>query len=385
LPQTVTVIGIVEWLLQRSSLTRRSKHKPFGYVGEPLMRSSVKGLGLLIVVSLLAVPVALIGLDRTMYRNAVSYVRDRGGYVDDESRLFGQICLDLDWSHCDVTDAELAYVVRLQPSSYIRLDGNPRITDHGLARLVSIRAPFSVSVRKTAVTLDGIRAFQAVARHPFTDVTHNIVDVDANGGATEIAAAAKLIWRNYVGVTTDTHGVVTALQLEKKHVNRKLLTLLPAFPGLTRVDLPGESVSDAELELICQCKSLRSLFLGHSNVTDDGLKHLVQLSRLESLYLNDTETTDSGVESITALPNLAHLGLSGTQVTDGGVQRLAKSTTSHQLKSLGLGQTRISDAALSHLAAFTSLSYLSLYDTDTSKKAVNELQRRLKNCEFGRY
>lgn len=338
------------------------------------MRMTLRWVLCLLLVAVLGA-FALLAL--TEFDRAVAYVRARHGYVDEEgSLLFGRICLEVDWSHADVTDDELEYLVRLRPDS-IRLDGNPRITDRGLSVLASITDMRNLTIRKTPVTSKGIREFQA--RRPFVSIRHNIVNVDANGGTPEVAAAAQLIWHHYVSVTTDENDAVIEAMLDKKHLNSELLLLLPALPHLERLIVPS-TVTDDDLKLIGHCKSLRELNCFYATeITDAGVAELEDLHQLKKLALVKTAVTDRGVAFLAHLPNLTAISLDETAVGDRGAEILASMP---RLEYVSLGSTRVTDAGLRHLEKLTNLKYLGLPRTGISPEAVASLKIQLPDCEI---
>src|SRR6516225_6001090 len=67
------------------------------------------------------------------------------------------------------------------------------------------------------------------------------------------------------------------------------------------VDLIGTQITDAELKLVKELKSLRSLQLAGTHITDLGLKQLKELKNLQSLYLYGLRVSDAGLKELNEL------------------------------------------------------------------------------------
>jgi len=67
--------------------------------------------------------------------------------------------------------------------------------------------------------------------------------------------------------------------------------VLVAFPS-------SASVSDADLKVLKELTSLKTLNLDSTNITDEGLKELKEFATLESLTLSNTKITDAGLKEL---------------------------------------------------------------------------------------
>jgi hypothetical protein len=73
---------------------------------------------------------------------------------------------------------------------------------------------------------------------------------------------------------------------------------------VTKIDLTGAKVLDADLQALAGLEELRTLYLIGAKVTDAGLKELAGLKQLHNLYLNATKATNAGIDELKkALPN----------------------------------------------------------------------------------
>ncbi len=302
---------------------------------------------------------------------AVAYVQSRDGYVDWEGSGPFRYCTDVDWSHCKVADREMKHLVALAPGS-IRLDGNPRVTDEALRALSQLPECRTISVRKTSVTLAGVRHCQAVSPHrSIPVVVHSLVDLEANGGATaDLEQAARYIWKHYVGVETDEKDRVIELSLAEKHVERQFLELLPAFHHLERIGLPGKAISDGELQLICRCRLLTSLPLDQSRVTASGFKAVSHLPKLTTLYARNSSVTDDAIGQMESLPALTHLYLQDTAVTGISLEHLSQFP---RIEKLDLRDTQINDNDIRALLGFPSLVEVDLDRTAVTDSCIPDL------------
>ncbi len=118
------------------------------------------------------------------------------------------------------------------------------------------------------------------------------------------------------------------------------------FERVTKVNLAGGSITDAEFAYVGAFHELDMLWANETQITDNGLAHIRGLARLESLWLDNTPITDAGLMHLSQLTNLKRLSLSGTKITDAGLVHIAGLT---KLESLWLDQTQITTDGLQRL------------------------------------
>ena len=146
---------------------------------------------------------------------------------------------------------------------------------------------------------------------------------------------------------------------------------VPAFPGLTTLDLSGNRVADASP--MAACTGLVALNLSDTRVSD--LRPLSACTRLTRLDLRHMTVAD--VATCAALTNLVRLDLRHTEVTD--VATLAACTG---LTALSLRGTRVSD--VSKLAACAGLTELDLGRTRVSDASALTSCTGLTSLDLGR-
>lgn len=91
-------------------------------------------------------------------------------------------------------------------------------------------------------------------------------------------------------------------------------------------------LTDEDLELISQSKTISFLNLMTANPSDEGVKKLAQLKTLERILIGGEDVTDEGVKALVACPKLNSVIIMLTKkVTDDGVAALAEVDTLHTL------------------------------------------------------
>ena len=150
--------------------------------------------------------------------------------------------------------------------------------------------------------LSGSMVFATGAEATFAEVTdatpQRSVEVEARAGqAAAIAAITKLGGR---------------ISFDKQN-------------NLTKLDLDGTKVVDADLMQLKRLAQLESLSLNRTNVTDAGLEHLKAMTQLSNLELYETTVSDAGLEHLNGLAQLKFLMLKRTNVTATGVNQLQQS------------------------------------------------------------
>jgi hypothetical protein len=100
------------------------------------------------------------------------------------------------------------------------------------------------------------------------------------------------------------------------------LALLEELRSVRLLDLEGAAITDEGLAHMSHLRELRQLMLNRTPVSDAGMEHLAGLSELRGLSLDHTRVGDAGLEHLAGLTKLRELYLRGTKVTDTGVQQL---------------------------------------------------------------
>lgn len=135
------------------------------------------------------------------------------------------------------------------------------------------------------------------------------------------------------------------------------------------------SMSDADLALICEMRSLRGLYQIGTGLTNAGLAHLARLPALEELWLSHHDTSsfgDAGLPYLTKCPRLRALQLSGNGFTNRG---LACLNDFPALRNLGLSRFPINDAGLASLSVLESLESLDLSYTPVGLSGLAHIKK----------
>jgi hypothetical protein len=171
-------------------------------------------------------------------------------------------------------------------------------------------------------------------------------------------------------------GKITTVQIVLRDATRDDIEALQTLPGLRKVFMCGQKVTDASAAKLEKLKNLRELSFYHNRLTDAGVEHFRSLTTLENFALPSSLITDKGLESVGAMANLRELRLTdagqAAPVTDDGLIYLANLT---KLRKLTIGYERITDSGLAGLQAIQSLEELNLYRRTTSAEGLKFLTK----------
>ncbi len=164
----------------------------------------------------------------------------------------------------------------------------------------------------------------------------------ADGGAPATGAAAKgppadpALKTQVAGFSKDFPGALTfesqqspyltftAVSLREHLDDNAFQKLAPVVKHLVTADLSATKVTDKSVALLSGAENLRMVRLSETGVTDASIDALVKLPKLESVNLYGTAVTDGGVQKLAGLPNLKHLYLWQTKVTPQAIDELKK-------------------------------------------------------------
>ncbi len=213
--------------------------------------------------------------------------------------------------------------------------------------------------------------------------------------ATSIEITARVL--EYVSTLP-----IDYLDLSESDFSLDFLREVSKIRTLRTLDLANITLSEGQMEIVCQSRSLENLSINGSRRPMRVLLPLTHLPRLRCLNLSDCGLSDqfmnvigackglvqltlahnpvgaAGLEKLDGLPDLEVLDLSGTRVTDKDIDALAAFPS---LKNLSLDKCNLSNAALLKLARLSNLRKLSLANcqrlTDT---AIARLKASLPHC-----
>ncbi|MFO7900267.1 MAG: SUMF1/EgtB/PvdO family nonheme iron enzyme [Planctomycetota bacterium] len=241
------------------------------------------------------------------FRLAGTKVTDRGLlHVRDLGRL-----RRLNVSNCQITDAGLAGLRRLQNLRHVCLYGCTQVTDRGLAHL------------------KGLTRLQTIVLGSYAGRTVGITDA----GLGHLSGLTRIEVLRILNATVTDRGL--------RH--------LAGMKRLVTLELSGcRGVRGVGFRRLSELAHLRSLSLGWTPVSDFGLTHIAKLKALEALSLPRTAVTDTGIASLGKLPRLKSLDLRSTSVTDRVLKTLRDMPA---LRGVNLGGTKVSERGRKEMAA----------------------------------
>jgi len=175
---------------------------------------------------------------------------------------------------------------------------------------------------------------------------------------------------------------------------------LPGWPErVTRLELAGTRIGEAELKRVAALEHLTELDIQYTGVTPVGLRLLAPLKKLRRLHLGEAQLSDATLRALREIGQLhvlaqadlngdtrpmspsdvVELALCRTPVTDAGLREIADLAN---LTWLDLRETRITDAGLNQLSRFKKLTRLLLRNTRVTEAGVANLHRALPNCKI---
>ena len=281
------------------------------------------------------------------------------------------------------SDAILAALAGWPNLAVLDLTQQP-ITDEGLKHLAGLRNLRQLVLTRTPVTdrgLEHLRELKSLAGL-----------VLAETAVTDAGLA------NLAGLES-----LESLDLGTTAVTGLGLAALKDLPRLTKLNLASARVTDEGCAGIGQLIRLQALYLAQNNVSDAGLAQLRGLTDLNELTLMCTPITDAGLAALSELRHLRTLTMHQTPVSGVGLAHLRNLLS---LESLDLMWTRTGDEALPVLAGFRRLTTLVLHGTrvrgegleqlakldaltslqlsmtDVPAEKVEDLRRRMPNCQI---
>jgi hypothetical protein len=166
------------------------------------------------------------------------------------------------------------------------------VNDETLAVVGTFRKLHSLGLFTTAVTGDGLRHWEPLAKLAHLTITCNSQD--------DFSRCASL--------------------------NDGLLRLIGEPREFTNISLMGIPIREEVLRKIgTHCPDLKGLYLQKCGIDDRGLAHLERLSSLHGLELSDNAAiTDRGLKHLHELRSLNYLRASGTSASEEGIALLRR-------------------------------------------------------------
>lgn len=236
-----------------------------------------------------------------------------------------------------LSDESLKVLSRIPKLTGLHLYRLPRVTNAGLVAFAGHPTLEHLTLEKTGVTRDGIKA---VAKLPAIAAL-DIDTEDPNAWLADLTPLANL------------HDLTLHARDETQFTERGL-PRLKAFKKLTRLALDGRNVTDEWLAEIAELGTLVRLDLVDARIFGPGFVHLKKVPGLKVLILGESLVRDEGMTHLAECPALEELDLTGTFVGDDGLRALHKSGTLRKLVVLR---------------------------TNVSAKGVRDLEKELPKCQ----
>jgi hypothetical protein len=190
------------------------------------------------------------------------------------------------------------------------------------------------------------------------------VDKEAENRFREWAAPLK------GDVSPDTFYDGLAVLFLQPTVTDADLQKMPSCPSVRRFVMPVSKITGRGLKEIARLKGIKTLSLWFTPVDDDGLKELSELPELKQLFLKGTRVTGATLSALAGLPHLEELDLEGTKTTDEGLKDLP---TLKALSHVALDNTAVTDAGLAHVIKHPKLRSISLKNTAITDEGLKQL------------
>lgn len=144
----------------------------------------------------------------------------------------------------------------------------------------------------------------------------------------------------------------------------------------------NDQVTDAWLQTLAGCTTLRKLDLANCAIQGEGLRHLADLVNLRELNLTLTPVKDEALRHLSGLTELRSLGLASTSCTGTGFQYL---TALRKLENVNFHFTPLNDAGLQAISQVPNSGrfwFAHTKFTDAGAAALSNLTQ-LKRCGIG--
>lgn len=154
------------------------------------------------------------------------------------------------------------------------------------------------------------------------------------------------------------------------------------FDPVTIVYLSSEEFRDSDLVCLEDLPDVEEIWIPES-ITDAGLVHLRGITQLKEVNLHGPGFTDAGLRKLRSLPRLRSFTSTNAKFSDEALRELSRHS---KLQTLHLYsdeyQPGITDAGIGHLQKLKNLEWLIIHAKRISKRAEEDLQRALPQCEI---
>ena len=291
---------------------------------------------------------------------------------------------------CNVSDSGLASLERMTGLEELTLY-RTKVSNAGLDRLRHLTGLRSLDVRYSRVTPPGVKELKAALPDVavlFDDSSNRsrdrAVDLAAIRGKGEDAIANWL--QSVGGRLRRRDGRVAAVALDSTSITDREVAVLQELRSLEELSLRDTEISDLAAAHLMTIGTLRRLDVSHTLLDDAALDKLGALTGLRSLDVAHTLVEGPGLKALAGLNALAEINLGNTPLGDEGLGHVARLTG---LKKLTLSYTDVSDDGLAQLASLTGLVYLDVSGADIGDKGLAAIAKMTAledlRLNFGRF
>ncbi len=134
-------------------------------------------------------------------------------------------------------------------------------------------------------------------------------------------------WTNSLAIKKVAGKKIRSLELFNTCVDDEFLEVAARSGTLTSIHIASQTISDRGIVSIAERNPVESFMLtGVPNATNECMPAICDCKSIRELYLDGTSVSDDGVEPIGGLPELWSLAIDNTSITDDGIERIASRT-----------------------------------------------------------
>jgi len=161
-------------------------------------------------------------------------------------------------------------------------------------------------------------------------------------------------WTNETILQRLENPKIQSLDLDDTSADDSVLVSVAEHGCLTSLDLSSDYITDEGIRAVVGGCKLRSLIIRHAPlVTDACLDDIAACSTLRELYLEGTSVTDEGIPAIGRLPSLWSLDISRTVITDVGLKEIA----SKQIELISFNEVAVTGLGFSTWSTKEKMSF----------------------------
>jgi hypothetical protein len=166
-----------------------------------------------------------------------------------------------------------------------------------------------------------------------------------------------------------------SLWLQETRVTGDGLSALRGMENLRFLDLTGTPLEDADIAHIAAIPGVNQVYVARTGISGAALSGLSQMPNLSFVCIDATQATPQGIAGLRKCPALQLVTV--FDADDDSVRQVSQLDGLYGLTLVG---EDITAACLPALKQMQGLKELSLYDSNLSRKELDELQQALPGC-----